>query len=101
MKTTNKKIVFLMHLLYFQLQSASTAVLKEQKSLKPLEPSEAYTHSVNMDDDDKDLYKLFWKILDNDEIQFEIHCRTTGWVGLGFSPNGNMEGMRLIYSSFY
>jgi hypothetical protein len=81
---------FLIHVLYFKLINAAS--INEFKALKPLEPSEPYTHSINMDEDDKSLYKLFWKILNNDEIQFEIHCRTTGWVGLGFSPNGNMEG---------
>ena len=104
MTATCKKIAIVMHLLYFQLASTAELTLmnkNEQKTLKPLEASEAYTHSISMDDNDKDLYKLFWKILNNDEIQFEIHCRTTGWVGLGFSPNGSMEGMSLIYSSFY
>jgi hypothetical protein len=81
---------YLMHILYFKLINAAS--INEFKALKPLEPSEPYTHSINMDEDDESLYKLFWKILNNDEIQFEIHCRTTGWVGLGFSPNGNMEG---------
>jgi len=69
---------FVVTFLGFQL--ISTATLKEIKALKPLEPSESYTHTVSMDEDDEDLYKLFWKILDKDEIQFEIHCKTTGWT---------------------
>lgn len=59
----------------------------------PLEPSESYTHSAIVDEDDEGLYKVFWKF-DNtlEEIQFEVHCRTTGWVGIGLSPNGGMPG---------
>lgn len=60
-------------------------------NLQPLVPSEDYTHSAIIDEVDKDLYRLFWKF-NNDEIQFEVHCRTVGWVGLGLSPNGAMTG---------
>ena len=50
-----------------------------------------------MNDDDPTQYVIFWKLInDNDEIQFEVHCRTTGWVGLGFSPNGGMAGSDVV-----
>jgi hypothetical protein len=61
------------------------------KDLKPLEPSENYMFSVNIDEDDANLYKLFWNYsMQNEEILFEIHCKTLGWVGFGLSPTGNM-----------
>jgi hypothetical protein len=66
--------------------------------LKPLEPSEAYTHSAVVDEDDPNLYQVFWKLINNDEIQFELHCRTTGYVGIGLSTNGGMTGADIAIS---
>lgn len=63
-----------------------------KSGLKPLQPSEDYTHSTVADEDSPDLFVMYWKILNDQEIQFEIHCKTTGWVSLGISPNGGMEG---------
>ncbi len=69
------------------LPSASNQIVK------PLTASETYTHSLVVDDDIPEQYQLFWKLVDNDEfIQFEMHCKTTGWVGFGLSPNGDMPG---------
>ena len=63
------------------------------RALKPLEPSEDYTYSLVVDEDEPMVYQLFWKLVDNDEyIQFEVHCQSTGWVGFGLSPNGDMPG---------
>ncbi|XP_036406203.1 DBH-like monooxygenase protein 2 homolog [Megalops cyprinoides] len=31
-----------------------------------------------------------------DEITFELTVKTTGWVGLGFSPNGGMAGADIV-----
>lgn len=61
--------------------------------LKPLVPSEAdYTNSIIVDEYQPEQYQLFWKLLGKDEIQFEFHCKTNGWVGLGISSNGGMAG---------
>jgi hypothetical protein len=58
-----------------------------------LKPSENYTHSRIVDDDEPSLYQIYWKLVENDEsIQFEVHCKTLGWVGFGISPNGGMPG---------
>lgn len=59
---------------------------------RPLTPSEIYTHSATPDDENPQQYKLFWKRVGDDEIQFEAHCRTTGWVGFGLSHTGGMTG---------
>ena len=68
----------------------------KKNELKPLVPSEVYKHTTVLDEDNKDQYVLFWNY-DDDEIQFEIHCNTTGWVGLGISPNGGMKGMKTSF----
>ncbi|RNA32042.1 DBH-like monooxygenase 2 -like protein [Brachionus plicatilis] len=36
------------------------------------------------------VYNLYWNYTDS-EITFEVHCKTSGWVGFGFSPNGGMD----------
>jgi hypothetical protein len=47
---------------------------------------------VSVDDEQPDLYKIFWKQIDNEEIMFELHCKSKGWIGMGISPNGDMAG---------
>jgi hypothetical protein len=67
------------------------------KPLKPLVPSEDdYTHNIAADDNDPNQYFLLWKIINEEEIQFEAHVRTNGWVGLGISPNGGMGGSDIV-----
>lgn len=75
---------------YFLVFSYLSYVLSE------VIPSENYKFSLNVDDKDENLYKLFWKTLENDEIQFELHCRTLGWIGFGLSPNGGMAGSDIM-----
>jgi hypothetical protein len=48
--------------------------------LKPLEPSENYSRSLIADDTQPNQYQVFWKILDNEEIQFEIHVKSLGII---------------------
>jgi hypothetical protein len=80
----NKKLIILIALF-------NTFVLNEA-AFKPLVASEDYTHQLIVDDEAPEQYQLFWKMVNDDEIQFEIHCKTTGWVGMGISPNGGMGG---------
>ena len=69
------------------------SLFKISLGLAPLSPSESYTHTLDADDDDAKLYRVYWKLINNDkEILFELHCKTTGWVGFGLSPNGAMMG---------
>ena len=42
-----------------------------------------------------DNYILYWDYNETD-ITFEIHAKTTGWVGFGISPNGEMENSNVI-----
>jgi hypothetical protein len=61
-------------------------------ALVPLKPSESYTHVVDADQTNPGQYMLYWKLIGSDEIQFEVHCKSTGWVGFGLSPNSGMAG---------
>jgi hypothetical protein len=81
------------HILIFVVLH-DTATLKP---LKPLVPSEDdYTHSIAADEDNPNQYVLLWKIINEEEIQFEVHVKTSGWVGLGISPNGGMSGSDIV-----
>ncbi|XP_066292189.1 DBH-like monooxygenase protein 1 homolog [Branchiostoma lanceolatum] len=48
-----------------------------------------FTHHEALDEEGK--FELFWKF-DDEKIEFEAQVQTTGWVGLGLSPNGGMPG---------
>ena len=60
--------------------------------LVPLVPSESYTHHESIIDTDPGQFNIYWKVFSTQEIQFEVHVRTLGWVGLGISTNGGMKG---------
>ena len=51
-------------------------------------PTGMYTNYVDLVDQGQ--YRFYWNYTQTDLIG-EIHCRTSGWVGFGFSPNGNMD----------
>ena len=48
--------------------------------LTPLVSSENYSRSLTADDAQPNQYQVFWKKLNDDEIQFEIHVKTLGTV---------------------
>ena len=39
----------------------------------------------------QDYYQLYWSF-NQTTISFAVKVRTTGWVGLGISPNGSASG---------
>ena len=81
-----------MKLLFLIFLSSFDAALV--RNLNPLVPSEDdYTHSLTVDEENPNQYQIMWKLINNDEIQFELHCKTTGWVGIGFSSTGSMKGL--------
>lgn len=47
----------------------------------------SWDHAVDLNED----YRILWKII-NQDITFEIQARTLGYVGFGFSPDGNIAG---------
>nr|XP_006815112.1 PREDICTED: DBH-like monooxygenase protein 1 homolog [Saccoglossus kowalevskii] len=59
----------------------------------PLVPTEEFTHHAFLDE--YGFYKLFWKF-NQEKITFEVHVKTTGYVGFGFSPNGGMPGSDIV-----
>eukprot|EP00058_Branchiostoma_floridae_P016323 XP_002601811.1 hypothetical protein BRAFLDRAFT_279157 [Branchiostoma floridae] len=52
-----------------------------------------FTHQAALDEYDR--YTLLWKF-DSETITFEAQVQTTGYIGLGFSPNGGMTGSDVI-----
>ena len=44
-----------------------------------------------------DLYILYWNYTDQD-ILFEVHAKTKGWIGFGLSPNGDMLNSDIVIS---
>ncbi|CAG0892815.1 unnamed protein product [Darwinula stevensoni] len=47
--------------------------------------------------DQDGIVNLYWTPdLENGEITFELHAKTQGWAGLGFSANGAMTGSDIV-----
>lgn len=65
--------------------------------LSPLTPSETYTNTLNVNDQFALNYVMYWKLLSVTEMQFELHCKTTGWVGIGWSTGGGMIGADIYF----
>ncbi|CAF2078555.1 unnamed protein product [Rotaria magnacalcarata] len=69
------------------------SVLIIQKTIaitSPLTPYTSYQFSTELKHNIADL----WWIVDENrqEITFELHIKTTGWIALGISPAGGMKG---------
>ncbi|XP_013388237.1 DBH-like monooxygenase protein 1 homolog [Lingula anatina] len=54
--------------------------------------SDGFTHSIVLKED---AYHLLWKF-DDLSITFEAQVKTTGYVGLGFSPSGGMSSADIV-----
>ncbi|CAF3680380.1 unnamed protein product [Rotaria sp. Silwood1] len=69
----------------------SSVVIENSRSISsPLAPFTTYKHSIELQ---KDVADLWWTVDDNErEIIFELHINTTGWIALGISPAGGMNG---------
>ncbi|CAF0843332.1 unnamed protein product [Adineta ricciae] len=56
----------------------------------PLSTFTTYKHAIELQANRADLW---WTMNDNNqEITFELHIKTTGWIALGISPAGGMKG---------
>lgn len=63
---------------------------------RAFDPSESFDRNAFLDSKSNNgQYRLFWKIV-GDEIVFEAHVATVGWIGLGFSPTGGMTGADIM-----
>ncbi len=57
--------------------------------------SQDYRFFAKLDQDG--MYELFWSFdLDAETISFAVRVKTTGWVGFGLSPNGQMPGSDVV-----
>lgn len=54
---------------------------------------DTYDQSVVLDPQKRIV--LSWKVT-GDMIDFEVAAQTSGWVGIGFSPNGAMTGADIL-----
>ena len=59
------------------------------------ELSEQYTYSVEMDTEGR--YTMFYSYDEASSIlRIAVRVQTTGWIGLGISPNGQMPGSDVV-----
>ena len=57
----------------------------------------SYPFSATLLDKGEDSYELFWRFdRDLKNITFAVRVKTTGWVGFGLSPNGEMTNSDLV-----
>jgi hypothetical protein len=56
-------------------------------------PMQAYSHYMDLAD--RGNYRLYWNYTDTDFVG-EVHVRTQGWLGFGFSPSGGMIGANVM-----
>ena len=63
----------------------ATVLLQSALSAHDLSSEYRFSHNLHPD------YTLYWTF-DNtaQSIRFAVHVRTTGWIGFGLSPNGQM-----------
>lgn len=76
------------------LKSTAQQSVQHQTTGRPLVPSntkpvptERFEHEFQLDPDGN--FWLFWTV-NGDNITFETHVRTRGYIGFGLSPNGKM-----------
>ncbi|CAF3853401.1 unnamed protein product [Rotaria sp. Silwood1] len=79
-----------------RLCTASSIILwllvvhKSDEISSPLQPYTIYRYSTELQHNVADLW---WTINETqEEITFELHIKTTGWIALGISPAGGMRG---------
>ena len=59
------------------------------------ELAEEYTFSVQMDSDGR--YTMFYDyVAERSTLRFAVLVQTTGWIGLGISPNGQMPASDVV-----
>lgn len=62
----------------------------------PVEPFTTYKHSIELRENVADLW---WTVNDDkQEILFELHVKTTGWIALGISPG---RRIRIDYENYH
>ncbi|XP_058985307.1 MOXD1 homolog 2-like [Musca domestica] len=69
------------------LEDVSITSAAKASTLPSADEDLNWDHSVDLNED----FRILWKII-NQDITFEIQARTMGYVGFGFSPDGNIAG---------
>lgn len=65
-------------------------VRTSDQATSPISPRSNYSHEVVLRANVADLW---WTVNEtSQEITFELHVKTTGWIALGISPAGGMTG---------
>ena len=57
-----------------------------------MKPPEGFPHFAALDGDN---FYIYWKY-DELSITFHLVAKTTGWVGFGLSPDGEMENSDVV-----
>ncbi|CAF3465404.1 unnamed protein product [Rotaria socialis] len=72
------------------LYISSTAIEICTGIASPLQPFTTYDHSIQLE---ANIAELWWTVNNAaQEITFELHMKTIGWIALGISPAGGMKG---------
>ena len=59
--------------------------------------SNKYPFHVALSTDPTYQYDLYWKVdLEEEMIELAVNVSTTGWIGFGLSPNGQMLGSDVL-----
>jgi len=59
------------------------------------ELSEQYINHILLDNEGK--YTMFYSVDEEESVlKISVCVQTTGWIGLGFSPNGQMPGSDVV-----
>ena len=81
----------------FSCASFLTALLlvKVNAQTPDEELSEQYTYNVQLDNNGR--FKMFYSYdLNLSILRIAVLVETTGWIGLGISPNGQMPGSDVV-----
>ena len=61
--------------------------------------SNKYPFHIALSTDPPYQYDLYWKVdIEGGTIEFAVNVSTTGWIGFGLSPNGQMPGSDVGWS---
>jgi hypothetical protein len=73
-----------LHVIFQLFLPLMVVVEKSDGISSPIQPFTTYKHSVELQVNVADLW---WTVNDAEqEIIFELHVKTTGWIALGISP---------------
>ncbi|TDG51266.1 hypothetical protein AWZ03_002353 [Drosophila navojoa] len=69
------------------IRSNNTTAAAAAAAAAASQATPVWDHAIDLNED----FRILWQII-NQDITFEIQARTLGYVGFGFSPDGNLAG---------